>query len=164
MSKVGTWEITRIAEFLLPFLLSARKNKTKEEKVRNHEIFHYFNLIKRQKLCWMNVPARDLFCEIVEDYTPAFQSAIDESAEVLFSQKYWETFMKARQRFLPRDKTIEEEFFHLEKLIFQSLKDEVFEDKYEFIYFVLTLYLLYLKIIVDIEGRGRGSPSLKEKT
>ncbi|MGB6127131.1 MAG: hypothetical protein WBG30_00120 [Psychrilyobacter sp.] len=150
---MGTWEITRIAEFILPFLLSSRKNKTKEERVRNHEIFHYFNLIKRQKLCGMNIPTKGVFCEIVEDYTPAFQSAIDENLEVLFSQKYWETFMKARQRFIPKNKIVEEEFFHLEKLIFQSLKDEVFENKYEFIYFVLTLYLLYLKIIVDIEGK-----------
>jgi len=101
----------------------------------------------------MNIPTKGVFCEIVEDYTPAFQSAIDENIEVLFSQKYWETFMKARQRFIPKDKIVEEEFFHLEKLIFQSLKDEVFENKYEFIYFVLTLYLLYLKIIVDIEGK-----------
>lgn len=59
--------------------------------------------------------------------------------------------MRDRQKLIPVEKIVEEEFLHLEKLIFQCIKDEVFKDKYEFIYFTLTLYLLYLKIVVDIE-------------
>lgn len=150
---MGTWEIAKVAEFFLPFLLNIRRNKTKEEKIRNHEIFYYFNLIKRQKLCWLDSERKDIFCEIVEDYTPAFQSVIDENLEILLSQKYWGTFMKARQRMIPKEKFVEEEFFHLEKLIFQSLKDEVFEDKYEFLYFIFTIYLLYLKMIVNLSDK-----------
>ena len=64
--------------------------------------------------------------------------------------------MRSRQKLIPIDEIIEEEFFHLEKIIFQSLKDEVFDEKYEFIYFIFSLYLLYLKIVVGIEQKGGG--------
>ena len=123
--------------------------------VRNHELFHYFYLIQRQKIYSMDMKTQKVFRKIVGDYIPAFKSLLGEPTRVILSHEYWEEFMKARQKLIPVDETIEEEFFYLEKWIFQSLKDEVFQDKYEFIYFILTLYLLYLKIIVDIEARGR---------
>ena len=135
--------------------MNIRRSKEKIDVVRNHELFHYFHLIQRQKIYCMDPKTQKVFVRIVGDYIPAFRSLLGEPARVVLSHEYWEEFMKARQKLIPVDEIIEEEFFHLEKLIFQSLKDEVFEDKYEFIYFILTLYLLYLKIIVDIKARER---------
>jgi len=146
---VGAREIVRIVETALPFLMNMRRSKEKIDVVRNHELFHYFHLIQRQKIYCMDLRTQKVFVRIVGDYIPAFRSLLGEPARVVLSHEYWEEFMKARQKLIPVDKIIEEEFFHLEKLIFQSLKDEVFEGKYEFI----TLYLLYLKIIVDIKGK-----------
>lgn len=152
---MGTREIIRVVETVLPFLTNIRRNKEKINVVRNHEIFHYFHLIQRQKTYSMDTVTQKIFCRIVGDYIPAFRSLLGESTQVILSYEYWEEFMKARQKLIPVDRIIEEEFFHLEKLIFQSLKDEIYEDKYEFLYFILSIYLLYLKIIVDIEVKGK---------
>ena len=94
-----------------------------------------------------------IFRKIAENYAFAFRYLLEEPTKIVLSYKYWEIFMRDRQKLIPVEKIVEEEFLHLEKLIFQSIKDEVFKDKYEFIYFILTLYLLYLKIVVDIETK-----------
>ncbi|MGB6127640.1 MAG: hypothetical protein WBG30_02725 [Psychrilyobacter sp.] len=146
-------EVINIAEIVLPFLRNIRKEKEKVEVVKNHELFHYFNLVQRQKIYCMDQNNQKIFGRIMRDYVPAFRSLLGESKQVVLSHEYWEEFMKSRQKLIPMDKAIEEEFFHLEKIIFQCLKDEVFQEKYEFIYFVFSLYLFYLKIVVDIEGR-----------
>lgn len=138
-------------ELVIPFFMNRKKNSDKVEVVRNHEIFHYFHLIQRQKIYCMDSKTQRTFGRIIRDYIPAFRSLLGEPKRVVLSHEYWEDFMRSRQKLIPMDEVIEEEFFHLEKLIFQSLKDEVFEDKYEFIYFIFSLYLLYLKIIVDVE-------------
>jgi hypothetical protein len=151
LSRLGTGEIVRIVETALPFLMNIRKNREKTDVVRNHELFHYFHVIQSQKIYSMDPETQKIFFKIAEDYISAFRSLLEEPTRVVLSYEYWEEFLKARQKLIPVDRTIEEEFFHLEKLIFQSIKDEVFKDKYEFIYFILTLYLLYLKIIVDME-------------
>lgn len=151
MSKLSTGEIVRIVETALPFLISIKRNKGKVETVRNHELFHYFHLIQSQKIHSMDSETQKIFKKIAEDYTPAFRSLLDESPRVVLRYDYWEEFMRARQKLIPVERFIEDEFLHLEKLIFQSIKDEIFRDKDEFIYFILTLYLFYLKIIVDIE-------------
>ncbi len=135
--------------------MNIRRNKEKIDVVRNHELFHYFHLIQRQKIYSMDLQTQKIFSRIVGDYISAFRSLLGESTKVILSHEYWEEFMKARQKLIPVDKTIEEEFFHLEKLIFQSLKDEVFQEKSEFLYFFFSLYLLYLKMIVNTEVKGK---------
>ncbi len=153
MSKLGTREIVRIVETALPFLINIRKNKEKVEIVRNHELFHYLYLIENQKIHSMDIENKKIFRKIAENYAFAFRYLLEEPTKIVLSYKYWEIFMRDRQKLIPVEKIVEEEFLHLEKLIFQSIKDEVFKDKYEFIYFTLTLYLLYLKIVVDIETK-----------
>lgn len=148
---MSTGEIVRIVETALPFLINIRKNKVRGEIVRNHELFHYFHLIQSQKIHSMDTKTQKIFRKIAEDYRSAFRSLLNESSRVVLRYEYWEEFMRDRQKLIPMEKIIEDEFLHLEKLIFQSIKDEIFKDKDEFIYFILTLYLFYLKIIVDIE-------------
>lgn len=156
MSKVLLRDVLEAMEITIPFFLDKKKNKNKIEVVRNHEIFHYFHLIQRQKIYCMDQNNQKIFGRIMRDYIPAFRSLLGESKEVVLSHEYWENFMRSRQKLIPIDEMIEEEFFHLEKIIFQSLKDEVFDNKYEFIYFIFSLYLLYLKIVVGIEQKGGG--------
>ena len=90
---------------------------------------------------------------MVEDYVPAFEAILEENKSCLFDREYWERFMKGRQRMIPiQTSRTGEEFFHLEKVIFQSIRDDIYRDKYLFLYHIFTIYLLFLKTLVDSSG------------
>lgn len=151
---MGITEIMRAAEFALTLLTGIRRNRYRKDMVENHELFHYLRLIEVQKIPAMPPPSRETYRKIVEDYIPAFESTLDEPTKILTESPYWERFMRARQKVVPTETSrVGEEFFHLEKVIFQSIRDNIYGDKYDLLYHVFTIYLLFLKTLIDNCGQ-----------
>ncbi len=147
---MGVTEVVRAAEFALPLLTGIRRRRYRREVVENHEIFHYLRLIEVQKIPAMSYPAGKVCRRIVVDWLPAFEAALEESENILTESPYWERFMRSRQRVVPTHTSrVGGEFFHLEKLIFQSIRDDIYGDKYELLYHIFTLCLLFLKTLID---------------
>lgn len=147
---MGLTEIVRVAEIFLPFFTGIKNRRGQRETVENHEIFHYLRLIEAQKIPEMPSAMRDTYSRIVEDYIPAFEGVLDEPRKNIIGNLYWERFMKARQRVIPTHRSrAGEEFFHLEKVVFQSIRDDIYRDKYDLLYHIFTLYLLFLKTLID---------------
>ena len=136
---MGVTEVVRAAEFALPLLTGIRRRRYRREVVENHEIFHYLRLIEVQKIPAMPYAAGEVCRRIVV-----------EPENILTESPYWERFMRARQRVVPTHTSrVGGEFFHLEKLIFQSIRDDIYGDKYELLYHIFTLCLLFLKTFID---------------
>ena len=150
---MGMTEIIRTTELLLPLVARFRRKRRLRDMVGNHELFHYLRLIEAQKLPLMSRKKRTIYKQMVEDYVPAFESVLEESRRNLFDREYWERFMKGRQRMIPiQGSQTGEEFFHLEKVIFQSIRDDIYRDKYLFLYHIFSMYLLFLKTLIDSSG------------
>lgn len=151
---MGVTEVVRAAEFALPLLTGIRRKRYQREAVENHELFHYLRLIEVQKIHSLPPPMKEVFEKIVEDFRPAFEGVLEEPGSLLVESPYWERFMRNRQKVIPTyTSSLGDEFFHLEKLVFQSIKSGIYRDKYLLLYHIFTLYLLFLKILVDNCGR-----------
>ncbi len=140
--------LMRAAEILLPFLTKRIEDDDLESKVRSHEVFYYLRLMDSYKLCQLDCKHRRIIKAIIRNHTPAFLHTLEEKKSIILSKRYWEIFLKERQEVIPKD-VIGCEFYHLEKGIFSALRDEIYKDKYELLYHVFSLYLLYLKSLMD---------------
>lgn len=145
--------LLRGAEVLLPLLSTLRRRGKRRMIVENHELFHYLRLIETQKSSDMPDSERRDYREMVGDYLPAFESTLDEHVDTLRRREYWERFMQGRLRMVPVSASqAAEEFFHVEKVIFQCIRDDIYQEKDLFLYHIFTIYLLFLKNLVDSTG------------
>lgn len=144
--KVG--DFMAIAELVTPLLGSLTKQKVKLELVKNHDVFDYLRYMEDGKFNVRDTTVKKLVKDMAMDFSEAFNDLFNKSNTILLKGAFWEEFFKERQFLFPEDQVILTEFFHLEELIFRVIKDQVFKSKSSLLYFVFSLFLFFLKMVV----------------